>query len=107
MINVSNPYNKPSTVTKQSPIEVKKDSPGVPPNSCPYIDQVITCIQDIHNAYDDLYTKDIVTPMMDDTYELSKTLLEHIRRMNENLRDNSKYWYDRYKENLPKSKKKR
>ena len=86
--------------------EVKSNSPGVPPNSCPYIDMVITCVKDITQAYEDLEERGIKTPMVHCTSELANGLLEHLRHMNETLRDNSKYWYDEYKESTRKSGKK-
>ena len=100
MLNVTNPYSKPSKVTDvRTREEIKKDSPGVPPNSCPYIDLVIRCIQDMAEAYEALDERGIRTPMINSTEQMASDLLEHLRTMNECLRDNSKYWYDMYKEN--------
>lgn len=81
-------------------LSMKRDSPGVPPNTCPYIDLVITMVQDISNAYDDLRTKDIHNPVVDCIEERAKDMLEYIRTNNETLRDNSLYWYNSYKEVL-------
>lgn len=78
-------------------LKTKRNSPGVPPNTCPYIDLVITMIQDLSNAYEDLRTKDIHNPVVDSIEERAKDLMEHIRTNNETLRDNSAYWYDHYK----------
>lgn len=101
MLNVTNPYSKPSQVTDvRTRAEIKLDSPGVPPNSCPYVDLVMRCVQDIAEAYDNLDQKGVRTPMVNSTEQLASDLLEHLRAMNECLRDNSHYWYDQYKEQL-------
>jgi len=44
--------------------------------------------------------------MVDDIAEQAKNMLEYIRRANETLRDNSAYWYDKYKDQLKKNKRK-
>lgn len=91
-------------MARNSPEEIKKDSPGVPPNSCPYIDMVISCVQDIANAYEELEANGNQTPLIPSVEQMAKDLLEHIRVTNEKLRDNSRYWYDRYKEASRKKK---
>jgi len=75
----------------------KANSPGVPPNTCPYIDLVITMINDMHDAYERLRTSGEHQPKMDDIKTLAEDQLEYIRRANECLRDNSAYWYNKYK----------
>ena len=78
-------------------LEAKASSPGVPPNSCPYIDLVKTIIEDMSVAYDRLYEKGEHQPKLDDLKQLADDQLEYIRRSNECLRDNSGYWYEQYK----------
>ena len=88
-------------------LQDKANSPGVPPNSCPYIDLVITMTQDLQESYDKYRETGHHNPMVDDIAEEAKNLLEYIRRANETLRDNSAYWYERYKEQLKKSNKRK
>ena len=80
----------------------KAASPGVPPNSCPYIDLVKTIIEDMGVAYDRLYEKGEHQPKLDDLKQMADDQLEYIRRANECLRDNSGYWYEQYKTLLNK-----
>jgi len=78
-------------------LSMKQNSPGVPPNTCPYIDLVITMVQDMSEAYDDLRTKGNHNPVVECIEERAKDMLEYIRTNNETLRDNSLYWYNSYK----------
>ena len=78
----------------------KANSPGVPPNSCPYIDMTKTIMDDMAAAYERLYEKGEHQPKFDDMKQLADDMLEYIRRANECLRDNSAYWYNKYKSNL-------
>ena len=78
----------------------KADSPGVPPNTCPYIDVVITMIGDLQSAYERLREKGEYQPMLDRTVQQANDTLEYIRQSNETLRDNSAFWYEKYKELL-------
>jgi type II secretory pathway component PulM len=78
-------------------IRCKASSPGVPPNSCPYIDMVKTIVEDMGLAYDRLYEKGEHQPKLDELKQLADDQLEYIRRANECLRDNSAYWYQQYK----------
>ena len=117
-------YNKPSTIERQPPamiasktritkqqrknrqekererLDAKRHSPGVPPNSCPYIDMTKTIIDDLAAAYERLYEKGEHQPKFDDMKTLADDMLEYIRRANECLRDNSAYWYNKYKSQL-------
>ena len=81
-------------------LENKANSPGVPPNTCPYIDQTITMVQDLQSAYERLREKGEYQPMVDRIVEQAKDTLEYIRTCNETLRDNSAFWYEKYKEQL-------
>jgi hypothetical protein len=117
-------YNKPSTIERRPPLmiasktritkqqrnkrqdkerirlDAKRHSPGVPPNSCPYIDMTKTIIDDLAAAYERLYEKGEHQPKFDDMKTLADDMLEYIRRANECLRDNSAYWYNKYKSQL-------
>ena len=84
-------------------LEDKRHSPGVPPNTCPYIDLTITMIKDIAEAYDRLRTKGEHNPMVDKIEQQACDMLDtYVRTSNETLRDNSAYWYGKYKELLKK-----
>ena len=78
-------------------LDKKRNSPGVPPNTCPYIDVVQTIIEQLHHSYDDLRDNNHHNPMTEDMAVEAKQILEVIRRMNETLRDNSVYRYKEYK----------
>jgi len=117
-------YNKPTTPERKPPVviasktritkqqrknrldkerirlDAKRHSPGVPPNSCPYIDMTKTIMDDMAAAYERLYEKGEHQPKFDDMKTLADDMLEYIRRANECLRDNSAYWYNKYKSNL-------
>ena len=81
-------------------LEAKRHSPGVPPNTCPYIDMVKTIMDDMAAAYERLYERGEHQPKFDDMKQLADDQMEYIRRANECLRDNSSYWYNKYKEEL-------
>lgn len=78
----------------------KSSSPGVPPNTCPYIDMVITMLGDLQDAYDRLHEKSEHCPVVDDIHRRAVDMMEYIRKNNETLRDNSLYWYTKYKKML-------
>lgn len=81
-------------------LQAKASSPGVPPNSCPYIDMVKTIMDDMAGAYERLRERGEHQPKFDDLKQLADDNLEYIRRANECLRDNSAYWYEQYKREL-------
>ena len=81
-------------------LSAKSNSPGVPANTCPYIDLVITMVGDLSEAYERLKTKGEHNPMMDEVQQHAVDTLEYIRKANETLRDNSAYWYNKYKQLL-------
>ena len=72
----------------------------MPPNTCPYIDVLQTMIRDISEAYQKLYEKGEHSPVTDELETQANDMLEYIRKNNETLRDNSLYWYERFKEQL-------
>tara|TARA_B110000858_G_C17509142_1_gene339564 strand:- start:44 stop:379 length:336 start_codon:yes stop_codon:yes gene_type:complete len=78
--------------------KVKAGAPGVPPNTCPYIDLSITMINDITDAYERLRTKGETNPVVDKIQTNAVEILEYVRSVNETLRDNSLFWYEQYKE---------
>jgi len=80
----------------------KRNSPGVPPNTCPFIDLTKTIMEEMHQAYDRLYERGHLQPKMDELKQLADDQLEYIRRANETLRDNSEYWYAKYKRLMKK-----
>ncbi len=81
-------------------LEDKRSSPGVPPNTCPYIDITKTMIDDMAEAYERLYENGEAQPKFDEIKKMADDTLEYIRRANECLRDNSLYWYNKYKQLL-------
>ena len=87
-------------------LQAKARSPGVPPNTCPYIDEVLRMLKEFEDAYDDLKLKSIAEPLIDKRFQLAQDILEYIRAANETLRDNSLYWYTKYKSCRGKGKKK-
>ncbi len=104
MFNFNNINTKERKVKKMKVSSVrerinqkKKHSPGVPNNTCPYIDLVKTALVNIGEAYDKMYTKGEASPMVDKQVEVAEALLEHVRESNETLRENSLYWYEEYK----------
>ena len=78
----------------------KRNSPGVPHNTCPYIDMVKTVMDDMADAYERLYERGEHQPKFDDIKQLADDTIEYVRRANECLRDNSAYWYNKYKQLL-------
>lgn len=78
----------------------KLNSPGVPPNTCPHVDLVLTMISELVDAYDRSRERGEAQPKVDDMKQMCESQLEYIRRANECLRDNSLYWYNKYKQLL-------
>ena len=77
---------------------LKKNAPGVPPETCPYIDFVLDRVK--NTSYD--CQSDRVN---DAQYEVLRSALEFIRESNDTLRRNSYYWYTEYKKLLNKHSK--
>jgi hypothetical protein len=97
---ITKQQRKTRQAKEQERLDAKRHSPGVPPNSCPYIDMTKTIMDDMAAAYERLYEKGEHQPKFDDMKQLADDMLEYIRRANECLRDNSAYWYNKYKSNL-------
>lgn len=87
---------------EQIRLSAKSNSPGVPPNTCPYIDLTITMVHDLAEAYEKLRERGEHNPSVDRIKQHAEDTLELIRNANETLRDNSAYWYDKYKKQLKK-----
>ena len=90
---------KKANSKKQRAVTKKKaGSPGVPPETCPYIDVVQRMVKDMGAAYQTMYEKGEHNPMVHKLEEQALDVLEFIRSSNETLRDNSLYWYTEYKQ---------
>ena len=98
------PRGKQASKREQIRLDKKRQSPGVPTNTCPYIDMVQVAITDLSNSYERLRTKGELNPMTDELHTVAIDTLEYIRRNNETLRDNSAYWYGEYKRLLKKKR---
>ena len=77
---------------------LKKNAPGVPPETCPYIDFVLERVK--NTSYDGQSDR-----VNDAQYEVLQSTLEFIRESNDTLRRNSYYWYTEYKKLLNKHSK--
>jgi hypothetical protein len=97
---ITNKQRKSRQDRERIRLDAKRHSPGVPPNTCPYIDMTKTIMDDLATAYERLYEKGEHQPKFDDMKQLADDMLEYIRRANECLRDNSAYWYNKYKQTL-------
>ena len=62
--------------------------PHIPEDTCPYIDMVQELIGKIAEENNHIWRSQQET--------LAKSLLEHIRESNHELRTASKFWYDQY-----------
>jgi hypothetical protein len=65
----------------------KERAPGIPPNTCPYIDSIIEILDDFElTQYGvDSRRKEIIV-----------TTLEYVRESNCTLRESSKFWHDEF-----------
>ena len=78
---------------KQDKIEkAKARAPGVPGDTCPYIDFVISVLGQLSD-------QDSLAPerIRDQQNNLAVEALEYIREANTTLRNSSHYWYEQYK----------
>ena len=79
-----------ATIEKRMKIDVAKASaPNVPGDTCPSIDYVQEIIEQIADRSDAWGGKQAM---------VITQLLEYVRDANFELRNSSKYWYDKYKE---------
>ena len=81
-------------------MKAKHNAPGFPPNTCPYIDVTINMVTDMLDAYNRLREKGEHSPVVDEISQHAQDTLEYVRKANESLRDNSSYWYNKYKDLL-------
>ena len=72
--------------------QIKKDSPGIPPETCAYLDHIIEIINDLSRL-----VVDEKKSVADDLNDLIKNEIGYIRSANDMLRNSSKYWYDKHK----------
>ena len=80
----------PKVSAKRVKIDAAKPAaPNVPGDTCPSINYVQEIIDQIANRGDDWADKQAT---------VINDLLEYIRDANFELRNSSKYWYDKYKE---------
>jgi len=79
-----------ATIEKRAKIDVAKASaPDVPGDTCPSINYVQEIIEQIADRSDAWGGKQAI---------VITDLLEYVRDANYELRNSSKYWYDKYKE---------
>ena len=85
--------SKTKTISaKRMKIDVAKaGAPNVPGDTCPSINYVQEIIEQIAARGD---------PWADKQANVITELLEYVREANEELRTSSKYWYDKYKEEV-------
>ena len=72
--------------------KIKKDSPGVPPETCAYLDRIMEIVDDLSSL-----VVDEKKSVADELGSLIKNEIEYIRSANDTLRNSSKYWYDNHK----------
>lgn len=83
---------------------LKKKSPGVPANTCPYVDEVIRMIGELEESYNILADTGVKEPLFEKRCQIAIDTLEYIRESNELLRNNSYFWYSKCKTALAKKK---
>jgi hypothetical protein len=69
--------------------DYRKNSPEIPTNTCPYIDFVQEIIKEAIDETD--------SNLLEEKLNLADSILEYIRNSNESLRQNSHYWYTKFK----------
>lgn len=84
--------------------KLKRLAPLIPANTCPYIDECLRIIDEIHSCYEDtLYKKGIqAEALFDERISLIKKNIEYIRESNDCLRQSSEYWYKQCKSIIEK-----
>ena len=82
--------------------QVKDKSPGIPPDTCPYLDHILEVVEDLSTLVQNNKTEIAVQ-----LHELIKHEIEYIRSVNDTLRTSSKYWYDHHKSEFYKKNKRR
>ena len=74
---------------KKTLTDYKKGAPELPTNTCPYIDFIQDIIEEVKDEND--------SQLVREKLELAKNALEYIRISNEQLRQNSFYWFNKFK----------
>ena len=84
--------------------KLKRLAPLIPTNTCPYIDECLRIINEIHCCHDDSLYKNGVPAeaLFDERIDLLKKNLEYIRESNDCLRQSSEYWYKQCKSIIKK-----
>ena len=82
--------------------QLKNDSPGIPPDTCPYLDHILEIVEDL-----ELLAKNNKTEIAAQLQELIRHEIEYIRSVNATLRTSSKYWYDHHKREFYKKNKRK
>ena len=68
--------------------KAKKEAPPLPADTCPYIDFIKSIVDDVR--------LDSACELDTNRLDLIEPILEYVRGCNEQLRDNSKYWYQKW-----------
>jgi len=76
-------------VRKKTLSDYKNGAPELPTNTCPYIDFIKDILEEIKDETD--------SQLMKEKLELANNTLEYIRVSNEQLRQNSHYWFIKFK----------
>lgn len=69
--------------------DYKKDSPEIPSNTCPYLDFLQSIIDEVKDESESQFAKEKLN--------LACSIIEYVRSSNDSLRQNSYYWYTKFK----------
>tara|TARA_Y100000310_G_scaffold323383_1_gene383640 strand:+ start:1156 stop:1449 length:294 start_codon:yes stop_codon:yes gene_type:complete len=72
--------------------QIKKNSPGVPPETCAYLDRIIEVVNDLSSL-----VRDEKKSVAEELNSLIQNEIDYVRAANDTLRNSSKYWYDNHK----------
>ena len=72
--------------------QIKKNSPGVPPETCAYLDRIIEVVNDLSSL-----VRDEKKSVAEELNSLIQNEIDYVRAANDTLRNSSKYWYDHHK----------
>ena len=72
--------------------QIKKNSPGVPPETCAYLDRIIEVVNDLSSL-----VRDEKKSVAEELNSLLQNEIDYIRAAYDTLRNSSKYWYDKHK----------
>ena len=71
--------------------KLRESAPEIPTNTCPYIDFIEEIIKEVIDECESTLTQQKL--------ELAISALEYVRESNDALRQSSKYWYNKIKQN--------